>query len=130
MGALEAGAAERTICDDHNLQLLPGDVVRVKREPPTGDEAVDEAYDGLGATVELFYNAFSGTLLTVMVVTPTVHYDRDYSNVFWDGTQMVFGDGDREIFNRFTITVDVIGHVTWATSPTESGLIYWTTWRC
>jgi Zn-dependent metalloprotease len=31
-------------------------------------------------------------------------------NAFWDGTQMVYGDGDGEIFDRFTVSVDVIGH--------------------
>ena len=39
-----------------------------------------------------------------------VHYGQDYDNAFWDGQQMVFGDGDGELFNRFTIAVDVIGH--------------------
>ena len=40
----------------------------------------------------------------------TVHYERDYDNAFWDGTQLVFGDGDGEIFDRFTKPVDVLGH--------------------
>ena len=40
----------------------------------------------------------------------TVHYGSGYDNAFWDGTQMVFGDGDGKVFNRFTIAVDVIGH--------------------
>ena len=35
---------------------------------------------------------------------------RDYDNAFWDGTQMVFGDGDGVIFLPFTRSVDVIGH--------------------
>lgn len=39
-----------------------------------------------------------------------MHYDRDYNNAFWNGEQMVFGDGDGEIFLDFTIPIDVIGH--------------------
>jgi len=39
-----------------------------------------------------------------------VHYGRDYDNAFWDGVQLVFGDGDGEIFGRFTRPVDVLGH--------------------
>ena len=35
---------------------------------------------------------------------------RNYDNAFWDGTQMVFGDGDGVIFLPFTRSVDVIGH--------------------
>ena len=40
----------------------------------------------------------------------SVHYDRDYNNAFFDGEQMVFGDGDGEIFLDFTVAIDVIGH--------------------
>jgi Zn-dependent metalloprotease len=40
----------------------------------------------------------------------SVHYGRDYDNAFWDGRQMVFGDGDGIYFNRFTANVDVIAH--------------------
>ncbi len=40
----------------------------------------------------------------------TVHYGQDYVNAFWDGTQLVFGDGDRRVFDRFTKPVDVLGH--------------------
>ena len=34
----------------------------------------------------------------------------DYDNAFWDGTQLVFGDGDGKVFDRFTKPVDVLGH--------------------
>ncbi len=40
----------------------------------------------------------------------TVHYERDYDNAFWDGTQLVFGDGDGQVFDRFTKPIDVLGH--------------------
>jgi Zn-dependent metalloprotease len=60
-----------------------------------------------------------------MPLLATVHYDEDYDNAFWDGTQMVFGDGDGELFNRFTISVDVIGHeLTHGVTEQEAGLIY------
>ena len=39
----------------------------------------------------------------------TVHYEERYVNAFWDGAQLVFGDGDGEIFDRFTKPVDVVG---------------------
>ena len=43
-------------------------------------------------------------------VVSTVHYERSYDNAFWDGTQLVFGDGDGQVFGRFTKPVDVLGH--------------------
>ena len=55
----------------------------------------------------------------------TVHYGRDYDNAFWDGTQLVFGDGDGEIFDRFTKPVDVLGHeLTHAVTEHSAGLRY------
>ena len=38
---------------------------------------------------------------------------------------MVFGDGDGELFNRFTISIDVIGHeLTHGVTEDEAQLIY------
>jgi Zn-dependent metalloprotease len=54
-----------------------------------------------------------------------VHYGLDYDNAFWDGTQMVFGDGDGDLFNRFTIAIDVIGHeLTHGVTEVEAALVY------
>ncbi|KJK43967.1 hypothetical protein UK12_34540, partial [Saccharothrix sp. ST-888] len=33
-----------------------------------------------------------------LALNATVHYGQDYDNAFWDGSQMVFGDGDNVIF--------------------------------
>ena len=55
----------------------------------------------------------------------TVHYEQDYDNAFWDGTQLVFGDGDGEVFDRFTKPVDVLGHeLTHAVTQYTAGLTY------
>ena len=39
-----------------------------------------------------------------------VHFDTSYNNAFWDGQQMVFGDGDGVLFTDFTSSLDVIAH--------------------
>ena len=55
----------------------------------------------------------------------TVHYGQEYQNAFWNGEQMVFGDGDGEIFNRFTIALDVIAHeLAHGVTESEAGLVY------
>jgi hypothetical protein len=52
-----------------------------------------------------------------------VHYGRDYDNTFWDGQEMVFGDG--KSFDRFTKSLDVIGHeLTHGVTEHEAGLQY------
>jgi len=43
------GQKQRTIFDAQHSQNLPGQAVRAEGALPTGDPAVDEAYDGLGA---------------------------------------------------------------------------------
>ncbi len=39
-----------------------------------------------------------------------VHRGVEFNNAFWDGREMVFGDGDERIFTDFTKSLDVIGH--------------------
>lgn len=102
----------RSIYTTHNTTTLPGTLVRGEGKPASGDAAVDEAYDGLGATFDLYYEAYGRNSIddAGLPLLGTVHYDQDYDNAFWNGSQMVFGDGDGQSFNRFTISVDVIGH--------------------
>lgn len=91
---------------------LPGRRARGEGDDPTGDPAVDEAYDGLGATYDLLHDAYGRHSLddSGLRLDATVHYGRRYDNAFWDGTQMVFGDGDDRLFLRFTSCLEVIGH--------------------
>ena len=103
---------QRTIADAQGAQTTPGRTVRTEGQPATGDPAADEAYDGFGETWSLFDGAYLRDSLDGrgLPLLGTVHYGSGYDNAFWDGTQMVFGDGDGTVFNRFTIAVDVIGH--------------------
>src|SRR3954453_15441382 len=91
---------------------LPGKVVRVSGDPASGDAAVDEAYAGVDGTLALFREVYSRESYDGRgaPVVSTVHYEQSYDNAFWDGRQLVFGDGDGQIFDRFTKPVDVLGH--------------------
>ncbi len=107
-----ADAPSRTIHDARGGRDLPGDRVRREGDAPTTDPAVTQAYDGLGATWELWRTAYERNSLDDkgLPLVATVHYGRGYDNAFWNGRQMVFGDGDGEIFLPFTRSLDVIGH--------------------
>jgi len=60
-----------------------------------------------------------------MRIDSTVHYGESYDNAFWDGRQMVYGDGDGEIFRPFTKALDVIGHeLTHGVTQHSAGLQY------
>ncbi|NII51094.1 M4 family metallopeptidase [Frigoribacterium endophyticum] len=106
------GPLERTISDAGGTEELPGRVVRREGEPPTDDVAVTEAHDALGATHALFLEAYGRSSIdgSGLPLDATVHYGLDYDNAFWDGRRMVFGDGDGEVFRRFTASVSVVGH--------------------
>lgn len=116
----------RRIYTASNGTGLPGTLVRSAGGAATGDVAVNEAYDGLGATFDLYSTVYGRNSIddNGMDLIGTVHYGNKYNNAFWNGTQMVFGDGDGKIFNRFTIAIDVMGHelahgVTGATAKLE-----------
>ncbi|MFF7774636.1 M4 family metallopeptidase [Streptomyces tanashiensis] len=108
----DAGKPRRTIHDAKNGTQLPGHQVRGEGEPATTDDTANRAYAGLGATFDLFLNAFGHDSIdgAGLPLRATVHYDEKYDNAFWNGEQMVFGDGDGELFLDFTLPVDVIGH--------------------
>jgi Zn-dependent metalloprotease len=111
-----AGAAtdqpHRTIYDARHTQDLPGHKVRGEGADPGKDATVNRAYAGLGATFELYLKAYGRHSIddAGLPLDATVHFGEGYDNAFWNGEQMVFGDGDNEIFLDFTIPVDVIGH--------------------
>ena len=112
-GALGGEAVlERTIFDARGTEDLPGVRVRGEGEPATDDVAATEAYDALGATYALFREVYGRSSIdgAGLPLDATVHYGQDYDNAFWNGERMVFGDGDGEVFERFTASVSVIGH--------------------
>jgi Zn-dependent metalloprotease len=102
----------RTISDADYTETLPGVVVRSEGDEPTNDDAANEAYDGLGSTFALFSEVYERNSIdgAGLPLDATVHYGENYDNAFWNGDRMVFGDGDGEIFRRFTASLTVIGH--------------------
>jgi Zn-dependent metalloprotease len=60
-----------------------------------------------------------------MKLDSTVHYGDDYNNAFWNGTQTVYGNGNGEIFERFTKSIDVISHeLTHGVTQYEAAFVY------
>lgn len=127
------GGKSRKTYDAKNGSNLPGTLVRSEGDPATGDPAVDEAHDGAGATYDLYHDLFERNSIdnNGMELSSTVHYLTGYDNAFWDGAKMVYGDGDEDLpeserlFNRFTISIDVIGHeLTHGVTQYEANLVY------
>ncbi len=135
LGVQTAGGQgiQRTVYDAQFGTMLPGVVVRREGDGPTGDAAVDEAFDGAGATYQLYQEVYQRDSIDGqgLPLLSTVHYGQGYDNAFWNGSQMVYGDGDEDLtpdqrlFNRFTAAVDIIGHeLTHGVTQYTSRLIY------
>jgi len=125
--AVPAGEKRRTIYDAKNGRVLPGRLVRGEGGPKSKDVMVNEAYDGSGKTYDFYLKVYERNSIDDrgLRLDSSVHYGRKYMNAFWDGQQMVYGDGDGEIFERFTKCLDVIGHeLTHGVTEYEAGLNY------
>ncbi|RKH10657.1 bacillolysin [Corallococcus sp. CA053C] len=110
----------------NNRTTLPGSLVRSEGQGPTSDAVMNQAHDNAGFTYDFYASVFGrdsydglGTNLI-----SSVHYSKNYVNAFWNGTQMVYGDGDGVQSTALTV-LDVVGHeLTHAVTDTSSELIY------
>jgi Zn-dependent metalloprotease len=119
-------ALKRSIYDANGGHTLPGTLVRSEGQAPTGDGDADAAYDFSGDTYNYFrtqhgrdsYDGAGATLIS------TVHYcpsndNCNYQNAFWNGTQMVYGNG-------FSAADDVDAHeLTHAVTEHSANLFYY-----
>jgi Zn-dependent metalloprotease len=127
------GGKDRIVYDAKNGSGLPGTIVRKEGDAPSADVAVNEAYDGSGTTYDLYKDVYERNSIdgNGMRIDSTVHYRTGYDNAFWNGEQMVYGDGDENLpvderlFNRFTIALDIVGHeLTHGVTQFEAKLTY------
>jgi Zn-dependent metalloprotease len=123
------GQPQRTIYDQHHLtSQTPGKVVRSEGQPSVTDQAVDQAYDGLGFTYAYYWSVFQRDSINGqgMPLLGMVHYGARYDNAFYDGAgHMFFGDGDGQILTETTAGIDVIGHeLTHGVTQDEANLTY------
>jgi Zn-dependent metalloprotease len=123
------GAVQRTIYDQHHgTAQTPGTVARAEGQGPVGDEAVNQAYDGLGFTYDYYWQVFDRDSIDAqgLPLLGLVHYGTDYDNAFWDNAgHMFFGDGDGRLLTQTTAGIDVIGHeLTHGVTQHEANLVY------
>lgn len=103
----------RTVFDCRNGTFLPAAVIaRTEDGPESADDSVNRAFDGLGSTRAFYAEVLGRNSIDDrgMRLDGYVHRGRSYNNAFWDGREMVFGDGDGMVFTDFTTSLDVIAH--------------------
>lgn len=124
------GQKRRTVFDLKGETRLPGTLARSEDGPASADATVNEAFEGAGVTYDFYEEVLQRRSIdgSGMRIDSSVHYDDHFNNAFWNGRQMVYGDGDGKFFNGFTKSIDIIAHelthgVTQYTVP-GGGLIY------
>ena len=128
--APQVGVKQAVYDVNHGSQsALPGAKVRSEGDPPVADEAVNEAYGGAETTYNFYQSVFNRNSVdnNGLELVSSVHFETDYDNAFWDGTQMVYGDGDDQMFKRgsFTQCLDVMAHeLTHGVTQFTAGLRY------
>ncbi len=111
------GKADRYVYDcqhqwDSCFEKDKAKLVRKEGGPVSPDESVNNAYDYAGAVREYYESKLERKSIdnANMDIKLYVHFGENYDNAFWDGNEMVFGDGDGELFIDFTKSLDVVAH--------------------
>ncbi|HUR81540.1 MAG TPA: hypothetical protein VM733_12290, partial [Thermoanaerobaculia bacterium] len=105
-------ARNRRTYNLNNGTSLPGTLVLQETSGTTTDVSIQKAHDYAGVTYDYYsaihgrdsYDGAGGTL------NSSVHYSSRYNNAFWNGSQMVYGDGDGSQFGPFSRSLDVVAH--------------------
>jgi Zn-dependent metalloprotease len=108
-----AGGKRRRLVHNaaRRTQPMPGELLRREGDAAVRDTDVNDAYDNLGITLDFYSQVFGRNSLDNggMDVIASVHYGEGYGNAFWNGTQMIFGDGDVHI-GGFVRALDIVAH--------------------
>lgn len=91
------------------------------------DGSVTDAHKYLENVYDFYKNVFGRNSYdnNNASLIASVHYGSNYVNAYWNGTQMVFGDGDEVMSTSLAGALDVIGHeLSHAVTDYTSDLIY------
>jgi Zn-dependent metalloprotease len=110
--APQIGNNERLVYDSQNTNSTRLKVVRKEGGAPVSDADVNAIYDNGGIVRNYFKTVLGWDSIDnkSMDLVSNVHYNVKYNNAFWDGEQMIFGDGDGTNFKDFARALDVTAH--------------------
>ncbi len=98
----------------NNRKVEPGTIVSNKTNAFNTEnlKASVSAHYYAGVVYDFYKNLFNRNSIDNkgMSIISTTHYGNAYDNAFWDGNQMVYGDGDGKEFTYFSGDLDVVAH--------------------
>ena len=111
-GTAQDKKAIRQVYDSQNTYKSRVKLVREEGTSPSADETVNNAYDYVGQVFDYFHEVMGRNSIDNqgMDLVINVHFGEKYQNAFWDGDEIVLGDGDGKIFSNFSKSLDVLAH--------------------
>lgn len=108
----KAGKADRFVYDSEGSRTTKRKLVLKEGQKPSKDTDVNSVYNNSGIVRAFFkevlnWHSADNNGLDILL---NVHYSSRFNNAFWDGEQMIFGDGDQTNFGGFARALDVTGH--------------------
>ncbi|MEZ4383468.1 MAG: M4 family metallopeptidase [Nannocystaceae bacterium] len=119
-------AKSRKVYSANNGQSLPGSQKMSEGAGNNSDPVVQAAYDNSGLTYDYYKAKFGRDSFNNAGATlhSTVHYAKNYDNAFWNGQQMVYGDGG-SYFEPLAYSTDIVVHeLTHAVTSYSADLVY------
>jgi Zn-dependent metalloprotease len=120
-------ARNRNTYNLNHSTTLPGTLVLTETTGSSTDASINAAHNYAGATYD-YYLAVHGRNSydnAGAALKSSVHYSTSYNNAFWNGSQMVYGDGDGTTFAPLATALDVDAHeLTHAVTERTAGLVY------
>jgi Zn-dependent metalloprotease len=105
-----AAAPLVTVYDCKHAQRLPG--TPVPNPKNSRDPAAKRTFNETTGVAKFYKDVFNRNSIDNhgLTMMSSIHYGVNFNNAMWNGTQMLYGDGDNSIFIDFTKGSDVIGH--------------------
>lgn len=120
-------ARNRITYNGNNSSSLPGTQVLTETGGSTSDSVISTAHGHAATSYDYYKNvhardSFNNAGATIKT---TVHHQVNYNNAFWNGSQLVYGDGDGSTFSPLGNSLDVGAHeLTHAVTTYSANLTY------
>lgn len=111
--------------DAQHQKTLPG--TPILHPTAGGNDAECRAFKYATETLKVFKDVFNRDSLdgNGMSIGSTVRFGEDFNNGYFNGEEMVYGEGDGKSFSDFTADIEVIAHeLTHGMTASISNLVY------
>jgi hypothetical protein len=123
----QPGTGGRLVYDDLNQWNFDVKFIRGEGDPAVAGENANHAYDHLGLVRDFYKEKLGRNSIdnAGLNIVANVNYGAGFDNAFFDGSRMVFGNGDNAIFKDLTGDLDVPAHeLTHGVTQYTAGLNY------